>query len=80
MPIPIRYRLIIGLLLGTLLLSVGLNFYCLQQLEAAPTYAAEAELTVAEAELELAHARARLAVCEQSYRSNRGGSDTLAGP
>ena len=80
MSIAIRYRLLIGLLLGTLLLSVALNFYCLQQLEAAPDYAADAELTVAEAELELAHTRARLAVCEQATRYASGGPDSLARP
>lgn len=80
MSIAIRYRLLIGLLLGTLLLSVALNFYCLQQLDAAPAYAAEAELTVAEAELALAHTRAQLAVCEQASRYARGAPDSLARP
>ncbi|UOG75201.1 hypothetical protein MTX78_01060 [Hymenobacter tibetensis] len=62
-----RSRLLLGLLLGALLLSAGLNVYCLRQLEARPlNYELEAGMPVSVTELELAQARAALAACQQA--------------
>lgn len=74
-----RNRLLLGLLLGALLLSVGLNVYCLRQLEARPlNYELEAGLPVSVTELELAHARAALEACQQASRTTAStSSDTL---
>lgn len=75
-----RNRLLLGLLLGALLLSAGLNVYCLRQLDARPlNYELEAGLPVSVTELELAQARAALEACQQASRSTAGpvSPDTL---
>lgn len=75
-----RNRLLLGLLLGALLLSAGLNVYCLRQLDARPlNYELEAGLPVSVTELELAQARAALEACQQASRStaSTSSSDTL---
>lgn len=73
-----RYRLLLILLVGTLGLSVGLNFYCLRQLEAPPpAYGLEDGLPAPEVELELAQMRAQLAACEQATQPLPRRPDTL---
>jgi hypothetical protein len=65
-----RYRLFLGLLLGALLLSAGLNVYCLRQLEARPlNYELESGLPVSVTEQELVQTRAALEACQQASRS-----------
>lgn len=75
-----RNRLLLGLLLGALLLSAGLNVYCVRQLDAQPVnYELEAGLPVSLTELELAQTRAALEACQQASRSPTGSlpPDTL---
>jgi hypothetical protein len=65
-----RGRLLLGLLLGALLLSAGLNVYCLRQLDARPlNYELEAGMPVSVTELELAQARAALEACQHAAHS-----------
>lgn len=62
-----RSRLLLGLLLGALLLSAGLNVYCLRQLDARPlNYELEAGMPVSVTEQELAQTRAALEACQQA--------------
>jgi len=62
-----RNRLLLVLLLGALLLSAGLNVYCLRQLEARPVnYELEAGMPASMTELELAQTRAELQACQQA--------------
>lgn len=64
----IRNRLLLGLLLGALLLSAGLNVYCLRQLEDRPlNYELEAGMPVSMTELELAQTRAELQACQEAH-------------
>ena len=74
-----RNRLFLGLLLGALLLSAGLNVYCLRQLENRPVnYELEAGLPVSVTELELAQTRAELQACQEARTSVPLSADTVA--
>ncbi|MBO0357965.1 hypothetical protein J0X19_08420 [Hymenobacter sp. BT186] len=74
-----RNRLFLGLLLGALLLSAGLNVYCLRQLENQPlNYELESGLPVSMTELELAQARAELQACQESHANPTLSADTVA--
>ena len=70
-----RNRLLLGLLLGALGLSTGLNFYLLKQQADQPiNYELEAGLPTSVTEMELVQVRAQLAECQGGQPS----SDTLA--
>ncbi|MCB2410719.1 hypothetical protein LGH74_22210 [Hymenobacter sp. BT178] len=71
-----RNRLLLGLLLGALVLSMLLNFFFLkQQTDQSMNYELEAGLPVTVTEMELAQVRSELAKCQRGYATR---PDSLA--